>query len=131
MKKNHSYRDESMWKGASPNTFANAKTLRGNMTKAESLLWEKLKDNQVHNLKFRRQHPIGPYVVDFYCHKIKLVLEIDGGYHSTLEQRQYDLEREGILKFNDLKVVRFTNEQIESELDLVLEKLDRLIVEIE
>jgi len=75
--------DESMWKGAPANSFLLAKRLRGRMTQAEILLWEKLKNKQFKGCKFRRQHPIHQFVVDFYCHKLKLIIEIDGKYHDS------------------------------------------------
>ncbi|OYX79721.1 MAG: hypothetical protein B7Y83_19215, partial [Flavobacteriales bacterium 32-34-25] len=67
-----------MWKGASPKIFSNAKKLRENQTEAEEKFWLAVKDNQVEGYKFRRQHPLSIYVVDFYCHALKLVIEIDG-----------------------------------------------------
>ena len=127
MKKRKLQLDESMWKGASPIIFSNAKKLRENMTNSELILWEKLRDNQFHGLKFRRQHPIHKYIADFYCHKLKLIIEIDGGYHKDQAQNEYDNERDGILKFNDLNVLRFTNEDVENNLIGVLAKLKEYI----
>ena len=83
MKEDQSQRDESMFKGASAKIFKNAEVLRNRMTESESLLWDKLKSKKFHGLKFRCQHPIQTYIADFYCHKLKLIIEIDGGYHDS------------------------------------------------
>ena len=99
MKKDHPYHGESMYKGAPPDSFAKAKFLRDNMTDAEKSLWEKLKDNKLKGFKFRRQHPIHIYIVDFYCHKLKLIIEIDGGYHDSKDQKLLDAERSELLKY--------------------------------
>ena len=129
MKKQHPYHSDSMWKGASPEIFSNAKDLRNKITKAEGLLWEQLKSNKFHNLKFRRQHPILNFVVDFYCHKLKLVIEIDGGYHANKEQIEKDKQRTENLIFNELKVIRFTNSQVKDNIKDVLIGIEELIAE--
>jgi very-short-patch-repair endonuclease len=113
--------DESMWKGAPASGFWKARLLRENSTEAEVYLWERLKSNQFQGLKFRRQHPISIYIVDFYCHQYKLIIELDGGYHNTLEQIEKDQERTNFLSFQGLKVIRFTNEQALTEIDEVLD----------
>jgi very-short-patch-repair endonuclease len=82
MKKFKPNYDEGMWKGAPESSFAKAKALRKDETQAEKILWAKLRNNQLKGYKFRRQHPIGLYIVDFYCHQLKLVIEIDGDYHN-------------------------------------------------
>ena len=127
MKKDHPYHDESMYKGAPPDSFAKAKFLRDNMTDAEKFLWEKLKNNQLKGFKFRRQHPIHIYIVDFYCHKLKLVIEIDGGYHDSKDQKILDAERSEILKFQKLKVIRFTNDEVLGNIDFVIRKIEEKI----
>jgi very-short-patch-repair endonuclease len=124
MKKDHPYHDESMYKGAPPDSFAKAKFLRDNMTDAKKLLWEKLKNNQLKGFKFRRQHPIHIYIVDFYCHKLKLVIEIDGGYHNSKDQKILDAERSEILKFQKLEVIRFTNEEVLGNIEFVMRKIE-------
>lgn len=112
-----------MFKGAPASNFGRAKTLRNKMTKAEQLVWERLKGNQLQGFKFRRQHPIQKFIVDFYCHKLKLVIEIDGKYHETEEQKQYDLKRSEILKFHELRILRFTNDEIFTDIDSVIIKI--------
>jgi very-short-patch-repair endonuclease len=110
--KSNPFRSDNMWKDAPASVFSNASKLRENLTEAEELLWLALKDNQVEGYKFRRQHPIGIYIADFYCHKLKLVIEIDGGYHLSEEQQQLDKERTKFLEFQGLIVIRFSNKKV-------------------
>jgi very-short-patch-repair endonuclease len=119
--------DESMWKGAPANSFLLAKRLRGRMTQAEILLWDKLKNKQFKGYKFRRQHPIHHFIVDFYCHELKLIIEIDGKYHDSEEQKSKDINRSELLAFQGLREIRFTNEEIINTLDFVLKKLEEQI----
>ena len=113
-----------MWRGAPSQSFSNAQKLRENMTKAEKLLWDKLKNNQFHGLKFRRQHPVNKYIADFYCHKLELIIEIDGEYHNTKTQKVYDDLRTQDLSFQDIKVMRFTNDEVENEMNKVLKSIE-------
>ena len=117
LKPNH---DDGMWKGAPSDSFSKAQFLRRNETKAEKLLWEKLRNNQLGGLKFRRQHPVNIYIADFYCHKFKLIIEIDGDYHNQEEQKQKDKVRTEVLRLNDLKIIRFKNEEVEQDINQVL-----------
>ena len=117
LKPNH---DEGMWKGAPSDSFSKAQFLRRNETKAEKLLWEKLRNNQLEGLKFRRQHPVNIYIADFYCHKFKLIIELDGDYHNQEEQKQKDEVRTEVLGLNDLKIIRFKNEEVEQDINQVL-----------
>ena len=105
----------SMFYGAKPDLFEKARNLRQHMTETEEILWQLLKGKQILNLRFRAQHPIDIFIADFYCHPIKLVIEIDGGYHQRTEQREYDLGRTGELANWGIDVVRFTNEQIKND----------------
>ncbi|WP_394833145.1 endonuclease domain-containing protein [Pendulispora rubella] len=75
--------------------------------------------------KWRRQHPIGPYVVDFYCHAARLVVELDGDSHGSHERRQHDLERDAWLRDQGLRILRFTNRDVMHRLEGVLEVLWR------
>ena len=127
MSKNKLQHDESMWKGASPEIFSKAQDLKSKMTNAELLLWNHLASNKFHNLKFRRQHPILKYIVDFYCHKLKLVIEIDGEYHESKEQIKKDNKRTEQLTFNGLHVIRFRNSQVENNIDKVLQNIEDYI----
>ena len=117
LKPNH---DDGMWKGAPSDSFSKAQLLRRNETKAEKLLWEKLRNNQLEGLKFRRQHPVNIYIADFYCHKFKLIIELDGDYHNQEEQKQKDEVRTEVLRLNDLKIIRFKNEEVEQDINQVL-----------
>ena len=117
LKPNH---DDGMWKGAPSDSFSKAQFLRRNETIAEKLLWEKLRNNQLGGLKFRRQHPVNIYIADFYCHKFKLIIELDGDYHNQEEQKQKDEVRTEVLRLNDLKIIRFKNEEVEQDINQVL-----------
>lgn len=114
---------ENMWKGASSKIFSNARKLRENPTEAEERLWLAVKDNQIEGYKFRRQHPVSKYVADFYCHSLKLVIEVDGDYHLSEEQKLLDEERTTDIEFQGLKVIRFTNEEVMLKLPEVIERI--------
>ena len=116
----------SMFYNAKPHIFEKAKMLRTNMTEAEQKLWENLRGKKVLGLRFRPQHPIDIFIADFYCHVIKLVIEIDGGIHQSKSQKEYDFGREGELENWGLKVIRFTNKEIENEMNRVLEDIKQI-----
>jgi len=117
--------------GAKCDTFQKAQLLREHLTNSENLLWEKLKDSKVLGYKIRRQHPIGKYIVDFYIHKLKLVIEIDGRYHEKQEQIIKDKERTTFLEFNGLIVSRFMNHEVEKDIWNVIGQIKNQIREIE
>ncbi|MCJ7551302.1 MAG: endonuclease domain-containing protein [Anaerolineae bacterium] len=98
-----------------------AKELRQAGTSAENLLWERLRDRQLHGLKFRRQHPIGRGIVDFCCAEAGLILEVDGGIHTV--QREWDLERTALLEAQGYRVIRFGNEAVVGDIDAVLAEI--------
>ena len=106
-----------------PQLLEFAKTMRHNATDAENLMWQLLRNKRFMNLKFRRQHVIKPYIVDFYCHKIGLVIELDGGQHGTDEGKEYDTERTKFLEALGLKVVRYWNHDVLGRTDVFLESL--------
>jgi very-short-patch-repair endonuclease len=118
---------DNMWMGASPQIFSNARTLRANLTAAEEQLWLAVKNNQIEGYKFRRQHPLSIYIADFYCHALKLVIEIDGAYHLTEEQQLLDEERTKNIEFQGLKVIRFTNEEVLMQLSEVIDTIKAFI----
>lgn len=126
MKKNPLLSD-NMWKDASGIVFSNAKELRKSPTKAEEVMWLTLRNNHLKGYKFRRQHPLLHYVVDFYCHQLKLVVEIDGEYHQTVEQTKLDKERTVNIEFQGLDVIRFTNDEVLTDIDTVLNKIREFI----
>ncbi|MBI2341552.1 MAG: endonuclease domain-containing protein [Deltaproteobacteria bacterium] len=101
------------------------KKLRSEMTHAESKLWFKLKTKQFKGLKFRRQHGIGPYIVDFYCPERKLVIEIDGDVHANEKQIVKDKIREDYLATLGVKILRYNNNDILKNINIVLEDLFR------
>jgi len=98
------------------------KDLRNNSTPEEILLWLQLKNSQL-GFKFRRQHSIGGYIVDFYCPPKKLVIEIDGSQHFTKENKEYDKVRTEFLKGLNIKVIRFTNLEVATETQNVVKKI--------
>lgn len=96
------------------------KWLRNQATLAEQRLWMCLKGKQLNGWKFRRQYGIGFYIVDFYCPALRLVIEVDGGYHLAPEQQRKDQERQDFIASLGIHVLRFTNEQVLEELPQVL-----------
>jgi very-short-patch-repair endonuclease len=110
-----------MSKGASGSIYEKAKKLREQMTGAENVFWETVRNNQLNGLKFRRQHPLGIYILDFYCHKHLLAIELDGGYHQSLIQKDLDAERDHFLIEQGLQILRFKNEDVLNNLANVLE----------
>lgn len=113
----------SMFYGAKAHIFERAKLLRKNMTLAELLLWEQLKGKKVLGLRFRSQHPIDIFIADFYCHPVKLVIEVDGGIHKLKEQKEYDIGRTGELNYWGIEVIRFSNEEVEKSMSKVIETI--------
>ncbi len=109
--------------GASPEIFEYAKRLRIQMTSSESLLWNKLRNRNFHGFKFRRQHPILRYVLDFYCHEAMMGIEIDGDYHNTKYQKFYDKDRSSNLEDYGIKIIRYTNKEVEMHIECVLSDL--------
>lgn len=99
------------------------KELRNNSTSYEVALWVKLKNGQT-GLKWRRQHSIGGYVADFYCPKKKLVVEIDGMHHLQKENKEYDEHRTEAFELLGLKVLRFTNEEINHNMSNILRLIE-------
>ena len=119
-----------MFRGAKPSTFRNADFLRRNPTEAEEILWHFLRDRQMDNVKFRRQHPILEYVADFFVNELEFIIELDGGYHLKEEQRQYDLERETKLKLEQMTILRFPNEDVYYRIDYVLDTIRTKLTEL-
>jgi len=99
------------------NSIADARALRVGQTQAEALLWSVLRGRQLCDLKFRRQHPEPPYILDFACHANRCAVEIDGGYHD--EQYEKDKQREQYLNEKGWDVIRFTNESVLNDVEAV------------
>ena len=105
---------------AKPSTFGNAKHLRYvKITEAELKLWDAISNKKL-GVKFRRQHPINVFILDFYCHEAQLVIELDGEYHSQFQQKLYDENRTQFLKDIGLHELRFKNEDVINNVDWVL-----------
>lgn len=101
-----------------------ARNLRKNQTKAEEYLWQLLRNRQLYNLKFRRQHPLkANYVLDFYCAEAKLAIELDGIIHDSKDQKEYDNLRTEVIKNYDIEIIRFKNEEIFNYIEKVLYKI--------
>ena len=120
-----------MFEGASHIIFANAKHLRKNMTDAEAALWIHLKKG-INGFKIRRQHPIGLYIADFYCNKVKLIIEVDGMIHKKEEIEILDKRREKELIAWGYSLIRFTNEEVlktpENVINCITEKVSELTI---
>lgn len=118
--------NSNMFLGASANQFQMAKLLRVNETEAEKLLWSKLSNKQL-GVKFRRQHPLHDFIADFYCHSHRLVIEVDGGIHNTVENRAYDELRSETFTSFGIQVMRFTNNDVIDHTENVIKSIkDRL-----
>ena len=98
-----------------------ARALRQRQTPQEQKVWARLRDRRLNGYKFRRQHPIGPFVADFYCAEARLVVELDGSGHAR--QSEYDQARTGWLEERGYRVIRFTNTEVDHNLHAVLEKI--------
>src|SRR4029078_10748961 len=102
---------------------AGAKKLRANTTPHERVLWRALKELPVEGTHFRRQAPIGPYVVDFFCPAIRLIIELDGGHHNEDTTAERDSERQAWLEQQGYKIIRFWNSDVTGDLNAVMERI--------
>ena len=112
--------------GAGPSIFEHARFLREHATPTERMLWQRIRNNQL-GVKFRRQHPIGNYIADFYCHKFKLVIELDGKYHNRDNQKKADSLRDMDMKVLGIKVLRFDDDDVVNDLETVITKIKKYI----
>ena len=112
-----------MNKKLDPQLLIFAKSMRHSATDAEQVMWQILRAKRFMNLKFRRQHVIASFIVDFYCHEIGLVIEVDGGQHGTDDAMEYDAERTKFLEALGLRVVRYWNHDVLGRTDVVLDHL--------
>ena len=103
----------------------NAKNMRNNPAQAEAVLWSYLRKNGLYGLKFRRQQPIGKYIVDFLCCSKKIIIELDGGQHS--ESQEYDKIRDEFLVQEGYKVIRIWNNQIFDNIEGVMDSINPFI----
>ena len=118
-----------MFYGAQPIIFELAKQLRDRQTDAEIYLWDHLKLINIPNIRIKRQHPVLYFIADFYCHKAKLIIEIDGGYHNIPEQYLYDINRDEELKSLGLKVIRLTNDEVLNDIQNSIKIIENEIIE--
>jgi cyclase len=123
------YKKGGMFESTNNLLFELAKDLRRNMTEAETMLWIYLKPG-INGLKFRRQHPIGTYIADFYCHKVKLIIEADGPIHDKPDIKEYDKRREKDLTLMGCHILHFSNKEIFTDVENVLEKIKAKVEEL-
>ena len=104
-----------------------ARTMRGAMTPEEDILWERLRKRRLNGLRFRRQRPIGRYIVDFYCPEAGLIVEVDGDVHR--EREEYDRDRDAFLFAGGYALLRFTNDEVHTHPETVVETIRRIAFE--
>jgi very-short-patch-repair endonuclease len=102
--------------------------LRKKQTSAEELLWSRLRNRQLLNFKFRRQHQFAKYIADFYCRDAQLVIECDGSAHDPNEQWQHDRDRDAYMISQGLRVLRFSNDRVLDNVESVLDEISRYLV---
>jgi very-short-patch-repair endonuclease len=110
--------------GSKGNTFKNANILKKEMTEAEIILWNALRNCRLNGFKFRRQHPVLRFIADFYCHEAKLIVEIDGDIHNNFTRQEYDEGRSNELNEYGIKVIRFSNNDVMNKLNEVLQRIN-------
>jgi very-short-patch-repair endonuclease len=106
-----------------PSLLEFARKLRKEQTDGEQLLWALLRDRRLAGFKFRRQHPIEPYVLDFYCQEARLSIELDGGQHNEPENEARERKRSAFLKKKGIRVLRFWNDEVLVQTEAVLENI--------
>jgi len=119
--------EKDMFFGAKAEVFNLALRMRKNPTEAEKAMWEILRKFRKSGYPFRRQHPIEFYIADFYCHKLRLVIEVDGEIHSERDIQIHDEGRTGEMERFGIKVIRFTNDQILNNSASVLEQIRKVL----
>ena len=108
-----------------------AQDLRKNQTLAEQILWSRLRSRQLSGFKFRRQHLIDNYILDFYCSKVRLAVEIDGGQHAEEENMKSDERRTAHLNQRGIRVIRYWTDNVLENIDEVLDDIFAIISEME
>jgi very-short-patch-repair endonuclease len=106
-------------------TLTQARDLRRHLTRAEARLWTALRRKQLGRLKFRRQHPLGPYILDFFCVSARLVVELDGGAHRDDAAQDHDGRRDQWISQQSLRILRIPNELVLDDLDEALRRIER------
>lgn len=110
--------------GAGPELMRIAGDLRKSMTPAEKVLWNQLRNRKVQGFRFRRQHPIKDFIVDFFCYDAMLVIEVDGSVHEEARQKERDEQRTLILKRLGIGEIRFTNDEVIHHTEQVIKKIE-------
>lgn len=116
--------DYPIYFGAGPEMLRIAADLRKSMTPAEKVLWERLRNRQVKGFRFRRQHALKDFIVDFFCYEALLVIEVDGSVHDDIKQSERDEQRTLILNRLGIREIRFTNHEVINHTDQVLKKIE-------
>ena len=112
---------------ATPKIFENARFLKKVQTDAEGYLWKQLRNRKLQGRKFRRQHPIDHYIVDFYCHESNLIIEVDGSAHEIDDNPDYHTARTEHLTALGLTVIRFTNDQVQNNPQFVISEITKYL----
>ena len=121
----------TMHEGAFPQIFRNARALRKKMTPSEKIIWnDLLKSKKMLGFKFRRQHAFNRYILDFYCHELKLSIEVDGEIHNDKNQMEYDECRTNQLKEFGITEIRFKNTQVMNDIEKVEQEIINVITQI-
>jgi very-short-patch-repair endonuclease len=116
-------RGDKLNRNAKPALFNLASQNRRISTEAEQVLWERLRGRRLNGFKFRRQHPIADFIVDFYCADVGLAIEVDGGYHGKNDQQVADEHRTAELNKLNVKVIRFSNHEVINNINDVLKQI--------
>ena len=116
-----------MFYGAKKSIFIRALELRKNMTVTETILWKELRNKDLFKARFKSQHPIGIFVADFYCHKYRLVIEVDGEIHQDEKVSVYDDGRAHDIEKHGIIIIRFKNEEILENIELVISRIQKEI----
>ena len=114
-----------------PNLKELARQLRNNSTKAEIILWQKLKRKQMYGYDFHRQKPIDNYIIDFFCHELMLGIEVDGYSHQIIEVFNKDVKKEGVMNMIGIHILRFSDEQVLKDTDNVIRTIEWYIANFE
>ncbi len=115
--------NQNLFYGATPLIHQRARELRKQMTPSERKLWKQLNYKKILGFRFRRQHPIDKYIVDFYCHELRLVIEIDGSVHDSIDAKEYDEGRSFELQEFGIQMLRFKNEEVQMNLAGVIKRI--------
>jgi len=107
------------------------KDLRKKSTGAEKILWEYLRNRKLAGYKFKRQYSVDAFIIDFYCPKVKLGIEVDGEVHFTDEAKEYDENRSGFLSDFGIEIIRFRNDEIYNTIKVVLNTIENKLEELE